>query len=760
MDENFLKRLIETFNVEAGEIIKTVSSGLIELEKNLPEAERNRLNEQIFMGVHSLKGAARSVNFLEVEALCQVMENIFDKIKRNKITISKKLFDLLHETLDLISSLISSSEEERIMVDIDDLIDKLTAAAGEYPVNSVKETIPIKEKQALPVSPPIPPELKRTKPVRETIRISAEKLDSLLLQSEEMLTSKLIINQKADELKNLAVQFRHWNREFNKIIPEIQDLKLQLDKKKVEEFNTNEKKLDKMSDFIFWNHEQVKVLESHLKSFITGFDTQKRQIGGMVDNLLEDVKKVLMLPFSTIMEIFPNMVRKISGEQGKVAELIIEGSETEIDKRILEEIKDPLTHILRNSIDHGLERPEERLKNNKPAAAVINVKISQFDNNQVEIIITDNGRGIDSEKVKKAAVKEGIISEQDAGKLTENDLISLIFQSGLSTNQVITDLSGRGLGLAIVKEKIEKLAGIISVATEPGKFSSFKIILPARIATFKGILVKAGGQVYVIPGGNIEKVLRIHSNQVQTIENIETIVYRDFNLALVDLADILEIRLDNNTGKNGYIPVLIINSAGKTIAIAVEEILDEQEILVKQFNKQLTRVRNISGATILGSGKVVPILNSGDLARSAIKLSPKSPLLEREGTLRENIETAKKYILVAEDSITSRMLIKNILEAGGYRVRTAIDGLEALRALQEEKFDLLVSDIEMPGMNGFELVSRVRSDKQTENLPAILITSLSSQEDRKRGIDAGANAYIVKSSFDQSNLLSIIDKFI
>jgi two-component system chemotaxis sensor kinase CheA len=792
MDEAFLKRLIETFKVEAEEILQTISSGLIGLEKNIDPGESKIHIDNIYMAVHSLKGAARSVNFIEVETLCQSIESIFEKIKSNKQEISKNLFDLLHSATDLISQLINTGEDDRFLIEIDEILAKINAETespsvdkqfiASHPVETdsrgVSHTpVPLHTHLPEPVQEIIQekqqpaPEIKRKKTNNtEIVRIPAVKLDSLLLQSEEMLSSKLIIKQNADELRNMVNFFGQWKKEYNKILPGIEELKFRSGKINSHDLNSNEGKLGSITDFIFWNHEQLKLIDSQLKSFVNQFDLQKRQIGGMVDNLLEDVKNVLMLPFSTIMEIFPKMVRQISADQGKDIELIIDGSEIEIDKRILEEIKDPLTHILRNSIDHGMEKPEERVANNKPAKGIINVKISQFDNNKVEILVTDNGRGINSARVKNIAVKNGLLTDTEAKKLSENELISLIFQPGFSTAPIVTDLSGRGLGLAIVKEKIEKQGGTVSITTGEGNYTSFKIILPVRIATFKGVLVQVGGQIFVVPGSNLERVLRPRRDSIKIIENRETILFREKNISLVYLADILEMTRENNPEQSSeFIHVLIItplkgslvpgselNFQEKSIAFAVDAILDEQEILVKQFNKQLSRVRNISGATILGTGKVVPILNTLDLVKSAVK-NDAAPNRNKAEVVNK---TEKKYILVAEDSITSRMLIKNILEAGGYKVKTVINGLEAFNALKEENFDLLVSDIEMPVMNGFDLISRIRSDKQTENLPAILITSLSSQEDRERGIDVGANAYIVKSNFDQSNLLGIIKKII
>ena len=334
----------------------------------------------------------------------------------------------------------------------------------------------------------------------------------------------------------------------------------------------------------------------------------------------------------------------------------------------------------------------------------------------------------------------------------------LIFRSAVSTSPLVTDISGRGLGLAIVREEVEKLGGLVRVETERDVGTSFRIALPLMLATFRGILVEASEQVFAVPTVNVDRVLRIAKNEIRTVENRETISVNERAVPLVRLDDALELPKKHTDGEDSRaILALVLGAAEERIAFRVDEILDEQEVLVKSLGKQLARVRNIAGATVLGSGKVVPILNAPDLIKSAVSSAPAAA-----GATPAEIaeETEKKSILVAEDSITSRMLLKNILESAGYHVKTAVDGVDALTTLKAEEFDLLVSDIDMPRMNGLVLTERIRTDKRLAELPVVLVTALASREDRERGIDVGANAYIVKSRFDQSDLLQVIRRFI
>ncbi|MDD5036400.1 MAG: response regulator, partial [Methylococcaceae bacterium] len=320
----------------------------------------------------------------------------------------------------------------------------------------------------------------------------------------------------------------------------------------------------------------------------------------------------------------------------------------------------------------------------------------------------------------------------------------------------VTDISGRGLGLAIVQEKVVKLNGTLTFDSRPNAGTTFRLVLPLTLATFRGVVIRCGEYPFIVPTVNVDRVLRIDRNQVKTVENCKTIRIRNELVALVKLAEVLELRAKPVAEAAAKMQVIVIGGGSGRIAFEVDEILNEQEVLVKPLGKQLTRVRNISGATILGTGQVAPILNVSDLLTSAMHWSTAS--IPRQTI--EKIEEEAKSLLVVEDSITTRTLLKNILEASGYDVGTAVDGLDALTQLRERSFDLVVSDVMMPRLNGFELTAKIREDKRLTEIPVVLVTAQESLEDRERGIEVGANAYIVKSSFDQSNLLETIRRLV
>ena len=784
-EAEFLKELLAMFKIEAEEHIKGISSNLLELEKIHDPDQETGMIETIFREAHSLKGAARSVNLNQVETLCQSMESVFSAVKRRVLSLSPEQFDVLHEAVDHVAALIEAPE-----TDISDILQKLTRVEE----SKVQSPAKIPQRQAgeagsatPPEPPPTPekpqvkamhqdsgPKRAETQPmpvaqapaaagpekdktfVSDTIRVTTSKLDSLLLQAEELMASKLYAFQYSADQRELMGTVDLWRKEWEKREQELKAFRRDIERLEKSSDGESEAWFN-ILDFLNYNFGQVKNLESRIQTLSKMAETNARILGGMVDNLLQDMKQVLTLPFSTLLKILPKVVRDLSRDQDKDVELIVKGSTIEIDRRILEEMKDPFIHLLRNCIDHGIEKPEERVKQKKSAGGYISIVISQTSGNKVEILVSDDGRGIDPKRVRAAGVKNGLVTEENAGKMSDLEAQMLIFQSDISTSPIITDISGRGLGLSIVREKVEKLGGTITFDTKIGEGTTFRIQLPVTLATFRGILVDLNDQQFVIPTINIERVMRIQMNDIKTVENRETMLVDGRIVSLVHLADALEMPRRVVRGEeSSALQIILLTAGDKRMAFVVNKILNEQEVLVKSLGNQLLRVRNIAGATILGSNKVVLILNVTDLMKSAVKVSQ----IPAKLSITEGTEVGKKSILVAEDSITSRTLLKNILESAGYKVKTSVDGMDALTALRTETFDLVVSDIEMPRMNGFDLVSKIRSDKKTADLPVILVTALESREDRERGIDVGANAYIVKRSFDQSNLLEVINKLI
>jgi two-component system chemotaxis sensor kinase CheA len=741
-DEDFLDMLRATFKVEAAEHLQAMTTGVLELEKAPASEARRQLVETVFRAAHSLKGAARSADFTEIESSCQLLEDMFAGWKRQAGAPPRDAFDAVHRTLDAVSAALAVPGPLREPATAPDRPPPEPARAASVPAGAVS-TFPVAAEK--PFSP------------EDTIRITVAKLDARLLEAEEMLAAKLTVAQRAEDLRTLANRLVAWKKEWRAVEP-ARLLRRALDRPASGSAEHAAPGPDRLLEFLDWNLDQLDSLEGHVAALSRTADHDRQMIGKLVDDLLEESKKLLLLPFATLAAPFPKLVRDLCRDQGKEADLVVRGEEVEMDKRILEEMKAPLMHLLRNCVDHGIETPEERRRSGKSSRATITLAASQLNGSKVNLLVSDDGLGIDADKVRASAVEHGVLSADAARQLGDEEVLRLIFEADVTTSPMITRLSGRGLGLAIVREKTEKLSGTVSVESQPRQGTLFSIVLPSTVATFRGILVEAAQQLFVVPTVQVERVVRVNVDEVRTVEGRDTVSLNERTIALVSLADVLELpRAAANGQGQASTVMLVLGTGDQRIAFAVDAARDEQEVLVKTLRAPLSRVRNIAGASVLGSGQVVPILNVSDLLKSARKVGS---AVARAAAGAPLAHAEAHSVLVAEDSITSRMLIKGILESAGYRVKTAVDGMEAFTLLRAEPFDLLVSDVEMPRLNGFDLTARIRADRKLAELPVVLVTALETREDRERGIDVGANAYIVKSNFDQSNLLDVVRRLV
>ena len=694
------------------------------------------------------------------------------------------MFDLLIKSIDWLNQLCATlenphtiQEKDRIREEVEKLSSRLGILLAESRLPAPRligapehyTAKPAPDSKSMNAIPDVALPENQAQPVREnirtaeTVRIPIKKLDSILRQSEELITVRLSMNDRINEIQALLHNLEQWRKEWSRIAGHVRISERELinSKEKKEELWQTRRSSShsaQILEFLRWSDHLSKTLERDVVALYQSARQDQYLLGLMTDGLLEDVKKVMMLPFSSLLEAFPKIVRDLSRDREKLTDLVIEGADIEIDKRVLEEMKDPLIHLIRNSIDHGIESPDIRKKNNKNPQGKITIALSHPDSSHVEIVVQDDGAGIDAARVRNAALKMGLITQEEADKLSEKQTLALIFRSGFTTMTKVTDISGRGLGMAILREKVENLGGALAVETKPGSSTTFRILIPLAFASFHGIYVRLGDELYVFPSALVEKVVRVNKEEVKTAANKETIRLDEQAIPIVRLSEFLQVALTNkdNDGPSEFLNLVVVSHAGNRIAFIVDEVIGGQEVLVKSLGKHLPRVEYISAVTLQGSGNIVPILNVYDLIRaSGNQIAPMTSSISAG-----KAGSKKQSVLVAEDSITSRTLLKNILEGAGYEVNTAVDGLDAFTQLRTRRYDILVSDVDMPRMSGFDLIAKVRSEKKIADIPAILVTSLSSQEDHERGIDVGANAYIVKSGFDQNNLLEAIRQLI
>lgn len=740
-DEAFMKELMEAFRAEAAEHLHAVSDGLLRMEKDPNAPDRPQVLETIYREAHSLKGAARAVGFSGIESICQALENALAAWKRGEVEITPGQFDAFYRALDGIGQSVATGREAGDMTEL-----AVRLGGRGAPPPSPRPVAPP------PVPPPKPAAAEPERPAVArpaeggSIRVAVGKLDSLLYQAEEMLAVRQAVRHHAEDLRRTMGELAMCQRGWLKGGAEL--LRSRASANAAARGGSGEEPL---KEFLDAHAARLKSLQDRLAQSASRFQENERMTDRMIDSLLENAKRVVMVPSAMALQAFPRMVRDLCHSQGKQANLVLRGEDVEVDKRVLEEMKDPLTHLLRNCVDHGLELSEERVRKGKPPAGTLAVTVAQSGSRTVRIEVSDDGAGIDPAAVVAAALRMGLVTREEAEGLDRKAVLQLVFASSLSTSPEVTRISGRGLGLAIVREKVEKLGGSVEVETERGRGTTIRMLLPLTLATFRGILVEVSGHVFVVPTLDVERVVRVRREDVATVENRETLVVDGKAVAFARISDALGLPATSSAS----FPALLVGGDERRIAFRVDRILGEQEVLVKALGPQLRHVPNIAGATVLGSGEVILILNVTDLIRAAAAFAGD---VARSGSAAPAAAGRRgRSVLVVEDSITSRMLLKNILETAGYDVRTSVDGQAAWMALMGGSFDAVVSDVEMPRMNGFALTAKIRSHARLQHMPVVLVTARGSEDDRRRGAEAGANAYIIKSQFEQSDLLKALE---
>jgi len=803
-DQDFLRQLLGTFKVEMDERVESLNRALLELEAG--RGNPADLVDQLFREAHSLKGAARAVEIKEIEEVAHSMEALLSDVKGGR-KLTKPMVSALFQSVDFFEKALNARLAGVPLAgdDVKEWVDRIErarsgtvqaparkkasavvakpakaggespsppeAAAPEPALPSVGKVIaaappPARVKVAPHPSPepagaaaPTPedpsedtrlpsdrragPEDRRRRDRRlddallskETIRVNTAKLDSLLAQAGELLVTKIKIAQLHGEITTAVAGMQ----QLEKLMVEARRKALR---------TPVAVGVPKTHDT---SYERVRQLNRGLRRILKEFSADTARLHALTRELQEEIKRIRMLPVGLVFDIFYRMVRDLCEAKKKQAVMTTEGGECELDKKLIEALKDPMMHLIRNAVDHGIESPEFRMRRGKPPQGSIHLSARQK-GDTIIISVEDDGAGIDIEAVRQKAIRRGLITEEDGANLSERAIINHIFRPGFSTSPIIDDISGRGIGLDVVRASVEKLNGTLDVATFPAAGARFVMHLPLTVSTFQGLLVKVGGQIFILPISSVEQIRRISLEEIRRLGTSETIQINGLPVQVARLAHILGLEAAERR-RGERLNAVVLGSAEKQMAYLVDELLGEQEFILKTLSPPLTRVRYVAGATILGNGEIVMILNVPELVNASLDAG-----VARPAPVKKAAGKRTKTILVVDDSITTRMLEKNILETAGYHVLLAIDGVDALSVLQSESCDLVLTDIQMPRLDGFELTEKLKATPQHKGLPVILVTGLASPEAKTRGIEVGADAYIVKSSFDQAKLLQTIEQ--
>ncbi|GAA7983979.1 chemotaxis histidine kinase/response regulator CheAY2 [Helicobacter pylori] len=784
-----LQEIMEDFLIEAFEMNEQLDQDLVELEHNPEDLD---LLNRIFRVAHTIKGSSSFLNLNILTHLTHNMEDVLNRARKGEIKITPDIMDVVLRSIDLMKTLLvtirdtGSDTNNGKENEIEEAVKQLQAITSQNLEGTKEGTkeAPKKENQEEAKK-----ENQENKAKASTAENSASDnpladepdLDYANMSAEEVEAEiERLLNKRQEADKERRAQKKQEAKPKQEVAPKAEISKTETPKTETPKAPKTETKAKTKADTEENKAPSIGVEQTvrvdvrrldHLMNLIGELvlgknrliriygDVEERydgekfleelnqvvsSISAVTTDLQLAVMKTRMQPVGKVFNKFPRMVRDLSRELGKSIELIIEGEETELDKSIVEEIGDPLIHIIRNSCDHGIEPLEERRKLNKPETG--KVQLSAYnEGNHIVIKISDDGKGLDPVMLKEKAIEKGVISERDAEGMSDREAFNLIFKPGFSTAKVVSNVSGRGVGMDVVKTNIEKLNGIIEIDSEVGVGTTQKLKIPLTLAIIQALLVGVQEEYYAIPLSSVLETVRISQDEIYTVDGKSVLRLRDEVLSLVRLSDIFKV--DAILESNSDVYVVIIGLADQKIGVIVDYLIGQEEVVIKSLGYYLKNTRGIAGATVRGDGKITLIVDVGammDMAKS-IKVNITTLMNESENTKSKN--SPSDYVVLAiDDSSTDRAIIRKCLKPLGITLLEASNGLEGLEMLKngDKTPDAILVDIEMPKMDGYTFASEVRKYNKFKNLPLIAVTSRVTKTDRMRGVESGMTEYITK----------------
>ncbi len=748
-----LSTFYNQFREETTENLRILSDGLMALESGLghdhPDGRAHI--DAIFRAVHTIKGSARLLGFEAIGRVAHAMENILGAVRDGQRSLTRSLADDLLQGGDAILELTSAALDSRpAQVDVTPLIHRLEHGENvpAPPVAMPAQASPPTPSPSTPGSPGSAPVETPTPTVtavrsnnRQTVRVRVDRLDRLINLTGELVVGQQVLAAHVQALHELHALLVQQERALLSLDATLRSLRFSPSQRQTLDQHLNGL-LNRGEQTMELLNQQVDQLGGHVE-----------QQGFLVGDLEQEVMAVRLLPVSTVFANLPRAVRDLARATDKSINLELLGENTEIDRKVLEILSDPLLHLVRNAVDHGIEAPDERVAQGKPRDGRIRVS-AEASGGEVRIGISDDGRGMQPQKLRDIAVRKGLISAEQAALLSDQEALELIFLPGFTSAALITDISGRGVGMDVVRSNISELGGQVLIESQPGQGTQITLVLPLTLVTTRIVLVEIGAQTFALPASGCRGSIWVYRDQVRTVEGQALIEHEGRAVSLLRLADMLGVEGAPLFHNRERMPALILGSGQRLIGIIVDRLLDEREAVVKPLGLLFAGLRRYGGAVQLGDGKLVLLLNPVALVQTA-----RGMVLT--GTTAMNSKMQRRHhLLIADDSFTTRELMRSILQSAGYQVTAAVDGFDALDKLRAQSYDLVLSDVEMPRVNGFELTARIRGELKLDDLPVIIMTSLASEAHRRQGLEAGAQAYIVKSQFNQDNLLEIIQQLL
>ncbi|MEA5670140.1 hybrid sensor histidine kinase/response regulator [Pseudomonas machongensis] len=746
--------LLELFSLEAEAQTQVLSAGLLALERNPAQVDQL---EACMRAAHSLKGAARIVGIDAGVSVAHVMEDCLVAAQERRLLLRPEHIDALLQGTDLLMRIATPGDTQAetavpaFLVQMAMLLDPSSApapdaagaAATPSPLAMPPEvpTTPVEPEAEVEPAPAARGGKRAGEGAERVLRVTADRLNSLL-----DLSSKSLV--ETQRLKPYLASLQRLKRMHGQGMRALDGLKSQL-----EGSGQSAEVLDALAQTQRLLAETQQILQQQAAD-LDEFGWQASQRAQL---LYDTALACRMRPFADVLTGQSRMVRDLGRSLGKQVRLLIEGEKTQVDRDVLEKLEAPLTHLLRNAVDHGIEQPERRLLAGKPSDGTLRLRASH----QAGLLIlelSDDGAGIDLERLRRSIVDRALSPAETVAQMSEAELLTFLFLPGFSLRDQVTEVSGRGVGLDAVQHMVRELRGSIELTQVAGQGCCFHLEVPLTLSVVRSLVVEVGGEAYAFPLAHIERTLDVPAEAIVQIEGRQHFWHEDRHIGLVAASQLLNRPAAQEEADN--LRVVVIREREQLYGVAVERLIGERVLVVMPLDPRLGKVQDISSGALLDDGSVVLIIDVEDLLRSVDKLLSTGRLERIDRGARAGRGVARKRILVVDDSLTVRELQRKLLGTRGYDVAVAVDGMDGWNALRSEDFDLLITDIDMPRMDGIELVTLVRRDNRLQTLPVMVVSYKDREEDRRRGLDAGADYYLAKASFHDDALLDAVEELI
>ena len=750
--------MLDLFQAEVETHVAVLNDGLLALE-NDPGA-KDQL-EALMRAAHSIKGGARVIGLDVAVRVAHVMEDCFVAAQKGDVFLGSDQIDILLQIVDILARISQSLNETETdwmgqhREEIDRLIGAISAiiqgqsvipvsplevSPGKEPTPS--DMIPSDASQSRPetaVGLPIPQKTGDVPPQQSltekdrTVRVTAAKIERLMGQAGEVVVSARWLPAFSEDL----LELKRNHMQLLSILDGLQEI---LVKRGGD---------SQASELLLQARGKTKECNLNLAERLNQFDIFNSTSAALSDRLYHEVISVRMRPFSDGIQGFPRMVRDLARELGKKVRLDIKGKSTEVDRDILEKLDAPLNHLLRNAVDHGIETPADRLTAGKPETGTLRLEATHR-SGMLMITISDDGRGIDLDQLSQKIVQRGLASSDMVKKMTDLELMDFLFLPGFSTAKNVTEISGRGVGLDVVRNMVHEVGGVVRALSKPGEGLTFHMELPLTLSVVRTFLVEIAGEPYAFPLARIERCLELSRSEIDTVEDRQYFRFDDNNIALVDIHDVLELKAPPRQRDELF--VVVVSDRLNFYGLSVDKFLGEYDLVVRPLDPRLGKVPDISSVAVMLDGSPVLIFDVEDLVRSIDNLVTGRRLRKLSSATDKGATKKRKRILVVDDSFTVREMERKLLESKGYEVETAVDGVDGWNAVRADHYDMVVSDVDMPRMNGIEFITNIKQHAELRSLPVIIVSYKDKEEDRLRGLEAGANYYLTKSSFEDDSL--------